>query len=325
MNVRMKMPKPTGRFELIAISSTSGNSRCVAAFDNLITNIGLDFLSFGCGNPNNNFLSMNGIAVGTGTTPEAPSNTHMEDYLAGTATIIGSSVAALPAPNYGVASTYSFQFPVGAAAGNLTEIGAITPQSTGSVTVPSSSWFTFSRALIKDSMGNPTTITILSDEILVVNYTITFFPFVADATGTFPVTVDGVTTNYTYTSRSAVVNNTAANTGWFWNLNCITANGVGNDQFTNGSLGAITGRPSIGASPGVVTPNTRTYAPYVDGTFFISATYTLNTTTGNLSGGLINCIFCVFAPFIFQMQFTPGLPKTSLQTLSLTVNLSWSN
>src|SRR5690606_18622638 len=68
----------------------------------------------------------------------------------------------------------------------------------------------FNRARVVDEMGNPTTITVLSDEFLEVIYEITLYT-IDGATGTLTINIDGTPTDFDYEIRPISMNN---NTWW---------------------------------------------------------------------------------------------------------------
>src|SRR5690554_6876904 len=73
---------------------------------------------------------------------------------------------------------------------NITEVGTIAPYA--------SNWL-FSRALVVDANGNPTAVTVLSDEYLDVVWE--YFVVVGEYSGTFNQLIDGVSTPFDYTIR----------------------------------------------------------------------------------------------------------------------------
>src|SRR5690606_37976758 len=77
----------------------------------------------------------------------------------------------------------------------------------GSSGIPNNSTPIFNRARVVDEMGNPTTITVLSDEFLEVIYEITLYA-IDGATGTLTINIDGTPTNFDYEIRPISMNNT---------------------------------------------------------------------------------------------------------------------
>src|SRR5690606_8917143 len=97
----------------------------------------------------------------------------------------------------------TFRFAAGVATGNLSEVG-ISWLTTGAL---------FSRALILDSGGLPTTITVLADEVVDVTYEFRIMAKTDDETGsvTFTGSIGGT---YDWTMRSVSVATNSNNNGW---------------------------------------------------------------------------------------------------------------
>lgn len=118
-------------------------------FNNLVLDSGLDRLSVGS--------AIGYVSVGSGNSVPVVTQTTLDNRIASTNTVQGSATFGNQTsvqPYYGWARQ-TYRFGAGVAAGNLSEIGI--------------GWSTtdlFNRALIKDTNGNPTTITVLSDEYL---------------------------------------------------------------------------------------------------------------------------------------------------------------
>lgn len=179
-----------GEFKLTVLDKNRNpvEAKC-KEFKNLIVNSGLNLLGT---------IDLN-TAVSTcrvGTSNTAPSaaqtdlgsrfGTHTSTIVVGYPTT-GSQLAEEPKYHY---ITRVYEFAAGTIDGAaLAEIGLFYGTS-GAM---------FCRALIKDGEGDPTTITLLEDEILQVQYTIRIYPPTGDVTGT--VTIDSV--SYDYTLRVA--------------------------------------------------------------------------------------------------------------------------
>lgn len=291
-----------------------GSRRVVADwFPNLITNQGLDRL--GGDNPNNIFPS---CQVGSGTTAPNVNDTGLVSRIAGTSTAAASPAqgAQSTAPYYGWLRNF-YRFATGTAAGNLSEVG-VGWGTTGATL--------YSRALVLDSGGNPTTVTVLSDEVLDVTYEHRLYPPTDDATNV--VNISG--TNYTFTTRAANVTNSS-----FWSMaGNNSPNGgsyfglaAGTNTVTayNGSIGAITSIPGgtsalFGSSP--------TLTAYTPGSYFRDSSVSAGTSAAVLSGG-ITALLATFGRNFgnngqFQYGVSPAIPKLNTQTLTLTFRQSWA-
>lgn len=263
-------------------------------YPNLITDNGLDLMG-------DTASWLNVCAVGNGTTAPAVTDTAIESLVASTTTVVTNTAGATSASPYYTWRRKTFEFSVGTAAGNLTE-----------VTIGPSSSNVLSRSLIKDSMGNPTTITVLSDEILRVIYEFRISAPEVDGSGT--TNISG--TDHDWVTRASDVDN-ASN----WS---IGASGVAGDDFslllvTDGAIGSITGIPS-GSADG---PASTTVEPYVAGSYEVQFTSSFGTGDGNFAGG-IGAAFMRIGWGQFQIGYTPNIPKDNTLLLSLTFKHSWA-
>src|SRR5690606_22222525 len=143
-----------GRYKLIKHKvredGTLYNTEIVADFPNLITDSGLDLLAAG---------SLNSVVgkcwVGSGNSAPSVTDTALESEIASTTNATSSSFANNSGPpDYYSYAVKVFRFSTGVAAGNISEVGVGATNNT-----------LFSRALVLDSEGNPTSITVLADEV----------------------------------------------------------------------------------------------------------------------------------------------------------------
>ena len=134
------------------------NNKVVAEFDNLVTDAGMRALL------QDNFF--NRCDVGTGTTEPTPQDTTLVNLLAHTNTQgslrmgfgeYGNRISTATTVTLQIERQY--QFNVGQVVGNVSEVG-IRIENGG----------LFSRALVRDSNGNPTSVTVMEDEQLIVGY-----------------------------------------------------------------------------------------------------------------------------------------------------------
>jgi hypothetical protein len=328
LNVKMRL---RGHFLLEAINADTGDVRRIADFDNLIVNQGLNFIATGgpASSPNN--VVYYGCVVGTGTNPPSATDTSLQTFLAGTANVTTFSNSYSGASAWTVTSTTVYQFGVGAAAGNLTEIGMVAPavgQTTS--TTPTSSSPIFSRALIMVG-GSPGTITILSNEILQVTYTITTFLIQTPLTGSFSLNTDGTITTVNYSLLSANATNPRWQSGSSYaKLNSAITSGVNDNIYPSGSaLGLPSGTPT-GTATGMTGSTTVSLATYTAGTFFQSFTYTLPiaiVTASNSVGAMtvLNTTSGGSFSSPLQISFSPAIGKTNAQTMQIVINVGWSN
>jgi len=220
-----------GEYKLVAVQP-DGTERILANwFPNLITNAGLNRMGTASDYTNN-------CQVGTGSTTPQFTDTALVSSLAAQSSVTTTSTSEATAPLYQRTITKRFRFNTGVATGNLTEVG-VGWATTGSL---------FSRALILDGSGNPTTVTVLSTETLDVYYRLTIYPYINDITGTIELGGE----EYSYTMRAASLDTLLGVTSSASTVNSSLASGFAG----NGVLSAINTRPtntnSYSFDPGIV-------------------------------------------------------------------------
>jgi hypothetical protein len=309
--------KVGGRYKLIKHKAAPdgtvipGTSEVVADwFPNLITDQGLELMG-----SSSTYLSF--CQVGSGNATPTVSDTGLQTWVAGTDTQQSSATSGSFALGYrGYVRT--MRFAAGVAAGNLQEIGMGTAASGPTL---------YSRALIVDSGGNPTTITVLPDEILDVVYEHRVYWPEVDGGGV--INISGV--NYTYVTRAVAVttsNNSFSGYGWgtfgtgaFSGIRGYSfANGVAQSAAYDGALVAPNASQptgTIGSSSSASSP------PYVPGSLTRQGTLTWNVGNANFATG-ISAVKVGFGWCSYQISFDPPIPKNNTQELSLTFTHSWS-
>lgn len=296
-----------GHFTM-TVSGGKRGTKVLAEFDNMILDSGLNYLAGGSRN------AVSYCTVGTGTTAVAASQTALVNAIANTGTVqrafLGGTYVAGP-PAYKT-DYITFRFATGVAAGNLTEVG-VGWNSTGSL---------FSRALILDGGGAPTTITVLSDETLDVTYTLRCYA-PSDVTGI--VNLGGV--NYNYTIRGAQMSSGGTGT---WNPGDVQNYGFCNatDAFVETFTGSISATPG-GVPSGTSWGGTVVTAPsaYVNNSMQRSVQYRLDLNDGNLGGGFKSMnLRCKGvggqSTHAFQIEFSPNVPKDNTKVLRLNMTFS---
>lgn len=268
----------------------------VPTFKNLITNGGLDRMgAFGD--------MCNACQVGSGGTPPAVTDSNLASFLA-TRNQTSSANTTQPTPPYYASTTFVYEFPAGVATGNISEVG-VGWAAVGSL---------FSRALILDGAGNPTTITILADEILRVSYQLRYYVPTADLTGS--ITLNGVAT--AWTSRASDVTNSAAWSSAGYRSAAFTTGNVSEQRAHEGDIAEVTGTPA-GASS---SRTSAVDAAYSAGSYGRSGTVTWGVNAANFAAG-IKSIYTGHGVGAYQISFTPAIAKVSTQELSLTLRHSW--
>lgn len=271
-----------------------GTAEHVAEFDNLITNTGLDMIGIQ--------VNPSWCQVGTGSTPPANSDTSLQSRIASTSSIQSSTLSYNASPEYAQRITV-WRFAAGVAAGNLTEIGV----AGGSVSP------LFSRALILDSGGTPTTITILSTEVLDATYVLRIQPPAAD------VTFNGVVIG-AQTFNGVIVR--PANVGNWQN---ILSTFFSSSLWGSGSVLAYDGNISNRSVQPV--GNSASVSPvagnYSNGSYTRQVTASWGLTEANFANG-VKAFFSSIGPGYYQYSLNgANIPKTANDTLSVTFNLSW--
>lgn len=274
-------------------------------FKNLITNHGLDRMG-----TDTDYLYY--CQVGTSSKTPSFSDTSLIGWLAGTAEEISYSASAASASPYYLSVKKTFRFPAGAATGNIAEVG-VGWDTTGCL---------FSRTLVVDQSGKPTTITVLSDETLEVSYEFRYYVYEQDVTGS--IIINGVT--HSWTARAAHANTAGA--GGYINEAGMTTDlgeayiGQGSLNFPyayTGAIGSITDYPTGTIMPTYATITNQTY---VAGSYTGTGTITIGLDYGNDASG-IGAIRFRFGIGVYQVGFTPNIMKTENYILTLSFTHSW--
>lgn len=293
-----------GRFELVAVKADGSGSRKLAEFDNLILDSGLDYY---CSSQAASPLSC--CRVGAGSTAPNVSQTNLVSQIAardGAEASVGSMSSSAP---YWFSRKRTWRFSAGAAAGNIAEVGV--GWSTSGDTL-------FSRALVLDQNGNPTTVTVLSDEFLDVTYTLTCYPSADDSRAT--LTLAG--NSYEVVSRIAYagVVNQFVQPGQVLTQHPLA--GQYSTYFYPGELGPITGRPS-GDAAAVETP-TVTPSQYTAGSFICEVSMRFGLDSANIVNGIKSMVIQPYSFCQYQIQFTPAVPKTNSQIFTIRFRLTFT-
>lgn len=271
-------------------------------FYNLITDAGLDSVSG---------LAINEAAkycrVGTSSTTPNVSDTAL-----GTQTGSASpgwtqnSIQYTTQPYYSEHTTF-YDFAVGAVSGNLTEIGFFSSEYGGTM---------WSRALIKDSEGNPTTLTLLATDQLKVTYKVRrYIP--ASLTGSFTLNTNGTNSTINYTITPANISYTEGP----WYAGYCSNGGINMYVGEANTLGAITSVPAGNISSSISVAQ----STYTQGSFQAIFSTIIPTASANFATGIGSMIFFTADSSYcgYQCSFSPKIMKTSSQTLAIGIRLSW--
>jgi hypothetical protein len=276
-------------------------------FKNLILNQGLDQLG------TDNAVLLGYARVGTGTTAPVITNTTLEAQVAfsesgpSDSTVVNSGT-----PSYTTLTTYEYTFTQGDVIGNISEVG-VGWATTGATL--------FSRALIVDGSGTPTTITLTSIDQLIIYYRLNAAQPLTDTTTA--VTISSV--SYPYTIRTANAASFCASISTFWY-------GAGFTKLTtvllvgdNAALGAITGTLS-----GTIIANsgnagfTFDYPAYTPGNYYRDSTFSVDVSHGNDAGGIGGIVLTWNGGLNNQILLSTPIPKTNTQVLTITQRFTWA-
>lgn len=273
-------------------------------FHNLITNLGMDQFATTVGEVYN-------VQVGSGSSTPAFTDVNLGNYIAGTAWN-GS-------PQYGMNNVagarygwikYTYVFAQGAAAGNLTEVGVSAQKTSGNL---------FSRALILDDIGNPTTITVLPNEILTVIYEFRIYFSDSDVLGS--IVINGIT--YNTTMRPINVTDTS---DW---IQLVFSTGIAGQNDTWRSIQACIAGPLLPVTSTYPGSNARanslvtTYSPYISGSHERTRNVTAGINDFNVSGGIGGLVWRS-AIGSWQMIFDSTIPKDNTKTFTISFKHTWS-
>lgn len=281
--------------------------REVGPFHNLVTTLGMDRL--GSESAQNVYARCH---VGTGTSAPSIADVQLANFLASLQNNTGSDTSGNSAssPYYGWRRIV-WTSAVGALGNSiLTEVGISGQQADGLL---------FSRELIRDSVGNPTSFPISDDEQLEVTYELRFYVPLADSTG--QITINSQTYDVTTRARSATSNSWAPRSGSSVNFEASGRTTNPNHiLYTAGINADITANePSGGARNGQATGLTT--SAYGTGNFYRDMTQSFGPAVG--IGDNLSCTFTGY-PAHFQTGFSPAITKTDTQTLILHHRVSWA-
>jgi len=258
---------------------------------NLITDGGLNRWGTGA--------VLTNCSLGSGTTPPTVLDTNLVSFVAQQNSVTTTTGAETSSPYYGW-SRKSYVFNPPGADKNISEIGV--GWGTGGVNL-------WSRSLIKDVAGDPTTITWRADETLTVTYEARMYPWEDDnphSTVISGVTYDGII-------RPAYLGGAAQN--YFYDsAHLATGKGPYASTLYSGTIGAATGIPS-----GTTASPTRTNSAYSSGSLVANGVLTAGPTIANFAGG-IGAFWVACTTAMWQCSLVPTLAKLNTHTLTLNVN-----
>lgn len=289
-----------GEYRFVVSDAATGQvKRETDWMPNLITDVGLNLLGSG--------TWYGKCHIGTGSTPPSVGDTGLAVPSATTVSIQQTINANTGAPDYISSSTLRYRFSAGTLNGNYTEVG-ISRDPTGP-----GLW---SRALIVDGGGNPTSITVTSTEVLDVYYKLNVVPSLVDSN--YTVDIGGVT--YNVIRRAAYVSNAniwkPAVSSWL----PVSVQSATHFSVFSGTLGPVTGQPS-GTTAGV-SSKTLVYEPYSNNSFYRDATVPVGLDDCNVAGGF-KTLLTYDSVGSWQHQFDVVVPKDNTKVMNMKFRLSW--
>jgi hypothetical protein len=189
-----------------------------------------------------------------------------------------------------------------------------------------------SRALTRDSNGDPTTVSVLSTEYLDVWYTRRIYPSYINETtgapidGTGSIDIDGIT--YNYTIRPGLLTNSTAWGGAIDDQFSPRKNSP--SEFTCGTwyehpatLGGVTSNPSTGGSNSSVDTSLVSLLAYAPFSYNRTGIYSAALDDANFASGIGGISFDS-SMGTYQCILDAGVPKTSSLTFDWYCNFAWN-
>ncbi|WP_444890051.1 hypothetical protein [Microbulbifer sp. DLAB2-AA] len=263
-------------------------------FPNIITDNGLDLWATSSAKFAEGF-------VGTGNATPQKSDISLANYLAADTSNYGATKS-IDTNEYCMYLQKAFEFNEGVATGNISELGV----------GPANNNF-FSRALVRDADGSPTTISVLADEKLRFYYRLRINQPLND----FVAQVDG----YSTTLRAA---NADVAASWSDGMDGQPLFGSQQSPLSSATMAtdgviADVNNPPTGNRFYVTSATTDSYVP---GSHVLSGTLLWDTSEGN--GTLSAFQFVIYGMGTWQFSISPAITKGFTQRLSIGVRIRWA-
>lgn len=269
-------------------------------FPNLITNQGMDRLGATSAAPVYGYCH-----VGSGNATPAESDVALQSFIAGRGSRSATSFGVDGEGGYAWRRN-EWTFLEGAAAGNIAEVATAWTLTGNTI---------FSRALVKDSEGNPTTVTVLSDEFLRVSWEHRRYWPTADVSGSV-ANSGNIGGSFNWTTR------TAQNA--FWSVpesqGALELIGGVSNYYGTVALGDISSEPS-GTKAGTAGV---TQLAYIAGSYKRKVTLNYGLTQGINAAGPLGGLAFQFNGARFQAVIEPGILKLDSQLLDITLSCTWA-
>lgn len=291
-----------GFYTLTLRNEKTGKVRAEYEFENLILDSGLDMGGIGA--------VVEGVVLGSDTSEPVATQSTMSNVIGSANSVQAQGdggVNLVTAPYY-LSYFTTYRVAVGVATGNINQVAVGWGVHASNGTYAG----LFSLARVKDSGGNPITITKLSDEVLDVKYTLRVYA-PSDATGT--VTIGGQT--YNYIVRPAQFNGWAIHTvfdsSWF--------STIPDPYSTASDINTVFNTPLGGVSAG-----TKSLGSYANGTYTRVINLSFDLNDGNVGG--TRSIYFSTGFSNWQCQFNNAVdgtpvPKDATKTWTQPFQITW--
>lgn len=316
MNIKMPTIGVKGRYRMVV--SRDAEMKDVkhdVEFDNLITDVGMNRIGEIQADTTTAFFNAlaGRFVVGGGSSAPQFSDVSLDSPVA-FASSNSSIVSRRSSYSLGFSEVVvSHQFGQGEASGNLSEIGIQMSSTSGPL---------FSRALILDGSGNPTTITVLPTDFLTCYYTLRVMIPQTDFVFNVDVEVDEVSVPTTVTIRPLSTESTGEVNGWGVITRKPSQAGTGANAgfFYSGGLSDPTSTSPLGSSVGAVQTSLA-QIPYVGGSHETRVMVPADLSHYN---GTLSTFRLTFLMGSWQVNFDPPLQKDNTQTMDMTLGYSWA-
>ncbi len=290
------------RFKLVARkASTEEITRETEWFKNIVLDAGLNQMPVG--------TWIDRVRVGSGNSTPVASQTQLDNTIASTTTVLsgsGSVSKQTTTSPYYAAAKQTYRFAEGVAAGNISEVGC--------------GWGSgldlWNRALVKDLNGDPTTITVLSDEFLDVIVEVRYYP-TQSFSGSFNLLnkTGQIASSHTYTGLPQFAETVTVS------FTKVAGNRL---QVFSGGMNNETTSPSLSSLLGYVNSISTYPSPKT-----LTCTGALPLTTANGSIKTAIQYFNIISSYTsgngsaYKFEISPPIVKTDQMVLSFTLSISW--
>lgn len=317
MNSIIKAPKVglSGKVLQWEVVNADGSidKACYKPNDNVITDVGLDMLATSNGYSYNNHWVTTYFCIGTGTVEPSATDTKLTAETYRGTCVFSDSVtySANGSDPYYIYQHRWAQTPLGALNGTYGEIG-FSPSSTANANV-------FSKHILKDENGDPTTVIVSSEQQLRLHYVLTYL-MSPSTTMTGTINIDGLgdvayeaAWQWVTTSLSDIVKTMSCN---------YTLSMFASIQ-QNYSLLPIGQKQASYTSGGT---GTEIISAYVNGSHerFVTGTWNVSQGNGTWYGVFLGAPYNNINQYpVFYIKFTTPIVKANTHAMSFTIKTSW--